>query len=109
MLNKSLPLFLCKPRSIQWLIEKENEEKIWKRLGDDLEIQNKISRGKRKYFLSSTSRKKNKLEGEEKKLKHSSQELKKEGEVILPKECIKGFVCSPCDCKFIGRLTACFF
>jgi len=32
----SLPLFLCKLRSIQWLIEKENEEKIWKRLGEDL-------------------------------------------------------------------------
>jgi hypothetical protein len=34
--------------------------------------------------------------------KHNSQELEKQGEVILPKECIKGFVCSPCDCKSLA-------
>jgi hypothetical protein len=33
------------------LYEKENEEKIWKRLGENLEIQNKISRGKRKESI----------------------------------------------------------
>ena len=82
-------------------------ERIWKKFGDTK--QNIQGKKKRKYFLSSTSRKKNKLEGEEKKLKHSSQELKKEGEVILPKECIKGLVCSPCDSNHWGRPTACFF
>jgi hypothetical protein len=64
-------------------------------LGEDLEIQNKISRGKKKVFLSST-RKKNKLEIE-KKLKHNSRELEKQREIMLPKEGIKRFVCSPCD------------
>ena len=65
-------------------------EKIGRGFGDTK--QNIQGKKKRKYFLSSTLRKKNKLEGEEKKLKHSSQELKKEGEAKLPKECIKGFV-----------------
>jgi hypothetical protein len=65
-------------------------KKIGRRFGDTKH--NIQGKKKRKYFLSSTSRKKNKLEGEEKELKHSSQELEKQGEAKLPKECIKGFV-----------------
>jgi len=42
--------------------EKGKEERIWRGFGKDLEY---ISRGKRKYFLSSTSRNKNKLEGKD--------------------------------------------
>jgi len=80
-------------------------EKIGRGFGD---AKQNIQGKKRKYFLSLTSRKKNKLEREEKKLKHSSQELKKEGEVILPRECIKGFVIRRAI-VIIGRLTACFF
>jgi hypothetical protein len=29
--------------------------------------------------------------------------LEKEGEINLPKEGIKGFVYSPCDCKLLGQ------
>ena len=33
--------------------------------------------------------------------------MERKGEIDLPKECIKGFVWTPCDCNHWGRLTAC--
>jgi hypothetical protein len=35
--------------------------------------------------------------------------LEKEGEANLPKECLKGFVCSPCDCDNLWQADRLLF
>jgi hypothetical protein len=37
------------------------------------------------------------------KWKQNSQESERQGEINLPKECLKGFVWTPCDCKSLGQ------